>query len=185
MAGDVFSYDVFLSHSSKDKPIVRRLAQRLREDGLKVWFDEWAIPPGGNIPRLIDEGLEQSAVLVLCMSANSLGSDWAAVESQAFRFTDPVNRELRFIPLRLDDTEPRASLRQFAFVDWRGEGTDEAYTRLLDACRRQRGGSLFCNGLWPEAGCSRSALMADAQLQVLMMEPCACGILKARPRNAV
>ena len=138
MAGDVFSYDVFLSHSSKDKPIVRRLAQRLREDGLKVWFDEWAIPPGGNIPRLIDEGLEQSAVLVLCMSANSLGSDWAAVESQAFRFTDPVNRELRFIPLRLDDTEPRASLRQFAFVDWRGEGTDEAYTRLLDACRRQR-----------------------------------------------
>jgi hypothetical protein len=39
-----FQYDVFLSHSSKDKAIVRPLAERLRKDGLKVWFDEWVIP---------------------------------------------------------------------------------------------------------------------------------------------
>jgi hypothetical protein len=78
---------------------VRHLANRLRKDGLKVWFDEWEIRPGDSIPRKIDEGLEQSAALVLCMSANSLGSDWAAVVSQTFRFTDPVNRELRFITI--------------------------------------------------------------------------------------
>jgi hypothetical protein len=35
-----FQYDVFLSHSAKDKAIVRPLAERLRADGLKVWFDE-------------------------------------------------------------------------------------------------------------------------------------------------
>ncbi len=35
MPGD-FQYDVFLSHSSKDKPAVRPLAERLRKDGLKV-----------------------------------------------------------------------------------------------------------------------------------------------------
>ena len=67
-----------------------------------------------------------------------MGSDWARVESQTFRFTDPVNRDLRFIPLRLDETEPRASLRQFAYVDWRGGGSDEAYARLLSACRRRQ-----------------------------------------------
>src|ERR1035438_3432140 len=109
-----FSFDVFLSHSSKDKPVVRRLAERLRKDGLRVWFDEWEIRPDDSIPRKIEEGLEQSAVLILCMTVNSLGPDWAKVESQTFRFTDPVNRDLRFIPLRLDDTEPRASLRHFA-----------------------------------------------------------------------
>jgi len=139
MADNGFTFDAFLSHSSKDKAIVRRLAERLRNGGLRVWFDEWEIRPGDSIPRKIDEGLEQSAVLVLCMSASSLGSDWAAVESQTFRFTDPLNRDLRFIPLRLDNTEPRASLRQFAYVDWRGGGTDEAYSRLLSACRRQDG----------------------------------------------
>ena len=34
-----FSYDVFLSHTSKDKPRVRRLAERLKKAGLRVWFD--------------------------------------------------------------------------------------------------------------------------------------------------
>jgi|HubBroStandDraft_6_1064221.scaffolds.fasta_scaffold169089_2 hypothetical protein len=136
MTVDGFCYDVFLSHSSKDKTVVRRLAERLRGDGIRVWLDEWEIRPGDSIPRKIDEGLEQSAALVLCMSAASLGSDWVTLESQAFRFTDPVNRNLRFIPLRLDDTEPRQSLRQFAYVDWRGEGCDEAYSRLLSACKR-------------------------------------------------
>jgi hypothetical protein len=31
-----FQYDVFLSHSTKDKAVVRPLAERLRKDGLKV-----------------------------------------------------------------------------------------------------------------------------------------------------
>jgi hypothetical protein len=37
---DDFKYDVFLSHSSQDKAVVRPLAERLRADGLRVWFDE-------------------------------------------------------------------------------------------------------------------------------------------------
>jgi hypothetical protein len=39
-----FRFDVFLSHSAKDKPVVRAIAERLRQDGLKVWFDEWMLP---------------------------------------------------------------------------------------------------------------------------------------------
>jgi hypothetical protein len=31
-----FQHDVFLSHSAKDKAVVRLLAERLRQDGLKV-----------------------------------------------------------------------------------------------------------------------------------------------------
>lgn len=47
---DSSAYDVFLSHSSKDKPVVRALAERLRKDGLRVWFDEWVLKPGDNLP---------------------------------------------------------------------------------------------------------------------------------------
>jgi hypothetical protein len=36
MSGQQFEYDVFLSHSSKDKPAVRKLAERLHGDGLKA-----------------------------------------------------------------------------------------------------------------------------------------------------
>ena len=51
-----FTYDVFLSHSAKDKAVVRPLAERLQEDGLKVWFDEWVLKPGDSIPAKIEEG---------------------------------------------------------------------------------------------------------------------------------
>ena len=45
---DRFTYDVFLSHNSKDKPRVRKLAEELRAAGLRVWFDEWVIKPGDD-----------------------------------------------------------------------------------------------------------------------------------------
>jgi len=87
MAED-FLYDVLLSRSAKDKVVVRPLAARLRDAGLRLWFDEWVLPVAasrqsaesslggkgtreeddGALPRRryadrIDEGLEHSRVL--------------------------------------------------------------------------------------------------------------------------
>ena len=123
---DGFPYDVFLSHRAKDKAMVRsvtlsastgeragvrcrslRLAERLQADGVKMWFDEWVLKPVvplahrmGEGPGVraakIEEGLERSRVLVLCMSANVFGSDWARLESGPLRFRDPLNKERCF-----------------------------------------------------------------------------------------
>ena len=114
---DTFQYDAFLSHSAKDKPVVRDVAERLRKDGLRVWFDEWEIRPGDNIPAKIEEGLERSRVLVLCMSANAFGSDWAQLESGTFRFRDPLNKDLRFLPLRLDAAPIKGSEMRFPCIN--------------------------------------------------------------------
>ncbi|MFN0105890.1 MAG: toll/interleukin-1 receptor domain-containing protein [Bryobacteraceae bacterium] len=113
-----FPFDVFLSHSTGDKSVVRAVAERLRQDGLKVWFDEWELKPGDSIPARIEEGLESSRVLVLCMSANAFGSDWAQLEAGTFRFRDPLNKARRFIPLRLDDAPIKGSLAQFLYINW-------------------------------------------------------------------
>lgn len=131
---DEFLFDVFLSHSSKDKSIVRPLAERLRKDGVKVWFDEWVLKPGDSIPAKIEEGLERSRVLVLCMSANAFGSDWAQLESGTFRFRDPLNKERRFLPLSLDDAPIKGSLAQFLYINWRLTNREEEYAKLLEAC---------------------------------------------------
>jgi small GTP-binding protein len=130
-----FSFDLFLSYSSKDKTVVRRLAERLRQDGLKVWFDEWVLKPGDSIPAKIEEGLERSRVLVLCMSAHAFGSDWTQLESGTFRFRDPLNQERRFIPLRLDDAPLKGSLAQFLYINWQPADREEEYAKLLEACR--------------------------------------------------
>lgn len=132
---DEFKYDVFLSHSSKDLDVVRDVAERLRADGLRVWFDEWEIRAGDSIPAKIEEGLEHSRVLVLCMSANAFGSDWAQLESGTFRFRDPLNKERRFIPLRLDEAPIKGSLAQFLYINWLPTDREQSYPKLLDACR--------------------------------------------------
>ena len=117
-----FQYDVFLSYGSKDKAVVRAVAERLRKDGLKVWFDEWVLKAGDSIPAKIEDGLERSRVLVLCMSANAFGSDWAQLGAGTFRFRDPLNKERRFIPLRLDNAPIKGSLAQFLYINWLSPG---------------------------------------------------------------
>ena len=132
---DPFPYDVFLSHSRRTRRSCAPLAERLRADGLRVWFDEWVLKPGDSIPAKIEEGLEHSRVLVLCMSAHAFGSDWAQLEAGTFRFRDPLNKERRFIPLRLDDAPIKGSLAQFLYINWRPADREQEYAKLLEACR--------------------------------------------------
>ena len=132
---DDFTYDVFLNHSAKDKAVVRDVAERLQGDGLRVWFDEWEIRPGDSIPAKIEAGLEHSRVLVLCMSAHALSSDWAQLEAGTFRFRDPLNHDRRFIPLRLDDAPIKGSLAQFLYINWLSQDREQEYAKLLEACR--------------------------------------------------
>ena len=126
-------FDVFLSHSAKDKATVRALAERMRADGLRVWFDEWEIKVGDSIPAKIEAGLENSAILIFCMSEHAFGSDWTLLESQTFRFRDPLNLKRRLIPLRLDASKIKGSLAQFKYIDWQTP-EDVAWRDLLAAC---------------------------------------------------
>jgi small GTP-binding protein len=135
---DDFTYDVFLSHSSKDKEVVREIAERLRADGLRVWFEDWKIKPRTTKAlraEKIEEGLEHSRVLVLCMSRHAIGSEWVQLEAGTFRFRDPLNKERRLIPLRLDESPIKGSLAPFLYINWIQEGRGQEYVRLLEACQ--------------------------------------------------
>jgi hypothetical protein len=106
-----FQYDVFLSYNQADKPRVRRLAERLRDAGLRVWFDEWVIQPGDDIHLAIERGLEAARTLVLCLSPAALGSDWVGLERSTVLFRDLANAGRRFIPLLLADCKLPGTLR--------------------------------------------------------------------------
>jgi small GTP-binding protein len=131
---EAFQYDVFISHSTKDKAAVRELAERLKADGLRVWLDEWEIKPGDMISLKVEQALEQSRTLLLVMSANAFASEWVMLERHTALFRDPTNSQRRFIPLRLDEAEIKDTLKQFAYVDWQTR-SNEQYERLLTACR--------------------------------------------------
>lgn len=130
-----FTYDVFLSYSSKDKQIVLDLAERLKKDGLRVWLDRWVIQPGDSIPLELQYGLEQSRTLVMCMSpAYFTLSEWGTLEHYTVLFRDPTNSQRRLIPLLIENCTVPDMLAQFLYIDWRTP-SNESYDRLLVACR--------------------------------------------------
>ena len=122
---DHFQFDVFLSHNAQDKPRVRRLAERLKQAGLRVWFDEWNVRSGDIIALKVDEGLEQSRVLLLCISPNALASGWVALERSTAIHRDPSNEGRRFIPLLLAECDLSGMLRRYKYVDFREEAEAE------------------------------------------------------------
>ena len=140
-----FRYDVLFACSAKDKGIVRGLAQRLKDDGLHVWFDEWEILPGESIEAARKRALEQSRILILALSANAFGSEWSALERQTIGFRDAADSDRRFIPVRLDSAAVKDTVGQFAYVDWREQSEGE-YLRLLAACKARR-----LEGVGPES----------------------------------
>jgi len=94
------------------------------------------LKPGDSIPAKIEEGLDQSRVPVLCMSANAFGSDWARLESYTFRFRDPLNKERRFVPLRLDEAPIKGTLAQFLYIEWlTDKQREQECPKLVEACR--------------------------------------------------
>ena len=129
-----FTYAVFLSHNARDKPRVRKLAERLKKAGLRVWFDEWSIKPGDDIYLAVERGLEASRVQLLCLSPAALGSDWVTLERSTVLFRDPTNAERRFVPLLLADCDLPDALRRYKYLDFRDE-TQAALEELLGACR--------------------------------------------------
>ena len=130
-----FAFDVFLSSNAKDKPRVRRLAERLRDAGLRVWFDDSIVKPGHEIATRAAKALDQSRVLLLCISPNALSSGWVILERNTAVHRDPSDAERRFIPVLLVDCTLPDSLRGYAYVDLR-KRTAKAFAALVAACRR-------------------------------------------------
>ena len=91
-----FDWDVFLSHSSVDKPRVARLAAA----GFRVWFDRPNIDCGEDIVTAIEQGLERSRVLVLCMTKAAFESEWVRLERNTATFRDPANHDECFPTVR-------------------------------------------------------------------------------------
>jgi|GEM_PF-1201195 Tetratricopeptide repeat./TIR domain. len=133
----MFEYDVFLSYSSKDKNIVHPLAKCLKQDGVRVWLDDWVIEPGDSIPMKIQEGLMKSHTLLMCMSPSYFESDWGSIEHMSILFCDPKNTKRRLIPLLIANCTQPEIIAHLKYIDWRAH-SDEAYDKIIVSCLERK-----------------------------------------------
>ena len=78
---DAGLYDVFISHATEDKDeVVRRLANALVDEGLRVWYDEFELRIGDSLRRKIDSGLARSRFGVVVLSHSFFAKNWPQYE---------------------------------------------------------------------------------------------------------
>lgn len=125
---------VFLSHSSKDKPFVRELADFLGNDGqIKVWLDEREIAPGENIVGEIAEGLDSDFILLI-LSPDSVDSNWVKEEWTDAFWEQTNDRKTKLLGVLYRDCKIPRLLRNKKYFDLRKnqpEGFREIRTFLL------------------------------------------------------
>ena len=123
----------FLSHSSVDAEVARRLARDLRAAGVDVWYDEWEIKLGDSLRRKIDAGIDAADYFLVLLSPASLKSEWVQTELDA-GLVKRIEGKCRLIPILWDvssDDVP-ATLKGCL---WRKlEPYEEGLRKLVEAC---------------------------------------------------
>lgn len=129
-----YQYDLFLSHSSKDKPAVRSLADRLQADGYHVWLDERKINAGDSIVDKVFDGLEYSRYVGIWLTAESLASNWVATEYKSKYHYGISENMTVLIPMLGERCKVPFAIGHLKYADF-SASFDDGYTYLLDVLK--------------------------------------------------
>ena len=127
-------FDTFYCHNSKDKPEVRELSAKLRDQGILGWVDEEGILAGDQFVPSIEHMIDEVPTVLVLVGANWLGR-WQQQEYFAFLQRFVEHREetgksrLVVVPVLMpsapDKPELPVFLRGFNWVDFRKSGFDD------------------------------------------------------------
>jgi hypothetical protein len=102
------AHDIFISYSTRDKPVADAVCAKLEAEGLRCWVAPRDIIPGMDWGSSIIEAIEGARLMVLVMSASADASPQILREVER-----AVNKGLRIVPLRIEDIKLGKSLEYF------------------------------------------------------------------------
>ncbi|MBL8013746.1 MAG: toll/interleukin-1 receptor domain-containing protein [Candidatus Omnitrophica bacterium] len=120
---------IFLSHNSKDKVFVRKLKERLKNDGVRVWFDEDEMLVGDSLIKKISEGIESMDYLGVVISSSSNNSSWVQKEL-AIAMRDEINgRRVKVLPILMEECDIPVFLKDKIYANFT-EDFENGYKEL-------------------------------------------------------
>lgn len=132
MESSTTTFDIFLSHNSRDKDVVRLLAEHLRRRDLEVWLDEEQLVPGQPWQEAIEATIQDVRAAAVLIGPDGMGP-WEVPEMRAC-LLQVFSRGLPVIPILLpgapEKPEIPSFLRLFTWVDLRSGLSDEGLTRI-------------------------------------------------------
>lgn len=111
----------FISHSSLDKPLARKIADEIKVRGHEVWLDERDLGPGQPLASALADALVDIDVFVILLTKNSVSSPWVTYElNQALPLV--IQNSVRVLPLKFDAIEIPNALIGFIYADCSNRG---------------------------------------------------------------
>lgn len=130
------SSTVFISYSSLDQHLARKLASDLKELGHSPWLDEWEIGLGESIPGKIEHAIDKAQFVAIVLTRSSTSSSWVEREWRAKYWEEIKANQVMILPLLFEDCEIPLLLRNRRYADFR-ENYATALTVLNEALRSQ------------------------------------------------
>jgi hypothetical protein len=92
-------YDIFISYSHSDRPLVQNLAEQLHHRGVRVWWDEWEIKPGDTLRERIIQGIDNAKNFLVVISETTLSSQWVKYELNSALISEIEDQDVRVVPI--------------------------------------------------------------------------------------
>ncbi|MEY2563492.1 MAG: hypothetical protein QOH88_1685 [Verrucomicrobiota bacterium] len=92
------AHDVFISHSSRDKPVADAVCAALENAGIRCWVAPRDVQPGRSFAGEITRAIQQGKAMVLIFSANSNTSSQVLREVQL-----AVDSQLHILQFRIEE----------------------------------------------------------------------------------
>ena len=126
---------VFLSHSSADKDLARRLAHDLESAHIDVWLDQWEIRIGDEFVQKIEQGLDEVEFVIVLLTPASVASEWVDREWRHKVQHEAQHKRIAIVPVRGEPCEIPDFLAQRSHADISGGSYPMGLAHLLAILR--------------------------------------------------
>src|ERR1700758_4840036 len=102
------AHEVFISHSSLDKPVADAVCAALEKTAIRCWIAPRDVQPGRSFAGEITRAIQRSRLMVLIFSGHSNVSEQILREVQL-----AANAHLHIVQFRIEDVVPNEDLEYY------------------------------------------------------------------------
>ena len=126
-------YDAFICHANEDKSdFVHPLAEQLKAQHVKVWYDEFSLVVGDSIRRTIDKGLKNSRFGIVILSPSLFRKNWPQYELDGLVDREMAGKDKVILPVWHRVTHHDVARYSPALANRRAANSEQGLNRVVD-----------------------------------------------------
>lgn len=111
--------DIFISHSSRDKPAAMQLSNTLNFCGVDVWLDDWELEVGQSLTDELAKAMDESRFIAILITANYNNTVWTKTEYKKALAREQKEGRTVMLPLIVGEAEIPAFIEDKIYIDLR------------------------------------------------------------------